>query len=121
MSLINEMDVDVVAFRPERAGESVEGVVVSIDSTTSEYGSYLVPVITLKDADGIYRGIRGYQTVLRNELEKLDLQVGDTLAVLYEGKKPTKDNKRTFHSFKVRSVKGAAAAGNSDTSDVAPF
>lgn len=120
MSLINEMDVDVVAFKPERAGESVEGVIVAQDVTSSEYTSDAIPVITLKQADGVYRGLRGYATVLRNELAKLDLEVGDTLAVLYEGKKDTKDQKRSFHSYKVRSIKAQNKPVADDT-DRAPF
>lgn len=118
MSLLDEMDIDVVAYRPENAGEAVEGVVVALDVTTSEYTTESIPVITLKTAEGIYRGIRGYHTTLRNDLRKLEVQVGDTLAVLYEGKKPTKDGKRSFHSYKVR--KSAAPASQVDN-DRAPF
>ena len=117
MSLLDEMDIDVVAYRPENAGEAVEGVVVAIDVTTSEYTTDPIPVITLKTAEGIFRGIRGYHTTLRNDLKKLDLRTGDTLAVMYEGKKKTKDGKRSFHAYKVRKSAAPVAA---DT-DVAPF
>lgn len=121
MSLLDEMDIDVVAFKPERPSESVEGVIVALDVTSSEYTSDDIPVITLKQDDGVYRGLRAYATVLRNEIAKLDLEVGDTLAVVYEGKKPTKDGKRSFHSYKVRSVKGSAKPATQDDDDRAPF
>lgn len=121
MTLLDEMNADVINFIPERSGESVEGVIVAMDVTSSEYTRDEIPVITLKQADGIYRGVRAFATVLRNELVKLELEVGDTLAVLYEGKKPTKDGKRTFHSYKVRSVKGDSAPASTPSDDVAPF
>lgn len=122
MSLLDELNADVIAFRPERAGESVEGVIVALDVTGSEYTTDDIPVITLKDSDGNLRGVRGYHTTLRRDLEKLNIQVGDQLAIRYEGKKATKDGKRSFHSYTVR--KAATPAGGSpaaDTSDVAPF
>lgn len=119
MSLLDEMDLDVVAYRPESAGEGVEGVVVALDVTSSEYTTDEIPVITLKTDEGVYRGIRGYHTTLRRELDKLALQVGDRLAVVYEGRKKTKDGKRSFHAYKVRKAAGSSDAGTAD--DVAPF
>lgn len=122
LSLLDEMDQDVVAYRPERAGEGVEGVITEIGSTVSEYTTDPIPVITLRQEDGVFRGIRGYHTTLRNDLEKLNLQVGDRLAVVYEGKKATKDGKRSFHAYKVRKAAGAPGFGaGGDAGDVAPF
>ncbi|RTL65869.1 MAG: hypothetical protein EKK42_20195 [Pseudonocardiaceae bacterium] len=116
MSLLDEADVDVVAFRPERAGESVEGVVTYIGVTDSEYTTDEIPVITLKTDDDVLRGIRGYHKNLREDIAKVDLRIGDRLAVRYDGKKPTKDGKRSYHAYTVRKAPGAAA-----DADVAPF
>lgn len=120
LSLLDEMDVDVVAYRPERAGEGVEGVVTSIDYTTSEYTTDNIPVITLRQDDGVFRGVRGYHTTLRNDLDKLDLIVGDRLAISYEGKKQTKDGKRTFHSYKVRKASPTTPANAQHVGDDEP-
>lgn len=115
------MDLDVVAYRPEREGEGVEGEVVAIDVTSSEFTSDAIPVITLKQSDGTYRGVRGYHSTLRGDLEKLDLKVGDTLAIVYGGKKSTRDGKRSYHSYQVRSVKGAPKASANGDDLPAPF
>lgn len=122
MSLLDDMDTatEILAFRPERAGESVEGVVVALDVTTSEYTTDDIPVITL-ESDGVLRGVRGYHTTLRNDLAKLNLKVGDTLAIRYDGKKATKDGKRSFHSYVVKMKRGSLLDGANDDSDVAPF
>lgn len=103
------MDIDVVAFRPEREGESVEGVLVARDITTSDYTTDEIPVLTLKQADGVYRGVRGYHQVLRNELEKVDPQIGDTVAIKYLGKLPNKAKTGSYHGYKVRVAHGEVA------------
>ena len=104
MSLLDEIDenTDVVPFRPEDAGEGVEGRVISIDVTSSEYTTDDIPVINIETPDGVVRQIRGYHSVLRNEIERAAPKVGDTLAVKYNGKKPTKDGKKSFHSYGVK-------------------
>lgn len=101
MSLLDEMPdtADIIAFKPERAGESVEGVVVALDITSSEYTSDDIPVITLKDDAGVFRGVRAYHTVLRNELAKHDVAKGDRIAIKYKGKVPTKNGKGSYHSY----------------------
>lgn len=111
---------DVLAYKPERAGESVEGTIVSLDVTSSEYTTDDIPVIIVRQDDGVLRSVRGYHTTLRRDLEKLGLQVGDYLGIRYDGKKQTKDGKRSFHAYTVLGTKATAAAG-SDASDVAPF
>lgn len=123
MSLLDELNADVIAYKPERAGESVEGEIVALDVTGSEYTTDDIPVITLKDADGNFRGVRGYHTTLRRDLEKLNIQVGDLLAIRYDGKKQTKDGKRSFHAYTVRKASSAPAAGGGSQAadDEPPF
>lgn len=119
MSLLDELNADVIAFRPERAGESVEGEIVALDVTGSEYTTDDIPVITLKDSEGNFRGVRGYHTTLRRDLEKLNIQVGDRLAIRYDGKKQTKDGKRSFHAYTVRKAAGSQGSDSADAP--APF
>lgn len=121
MSLLDEMDADVVAYRPERAGEGVEGVIVALDVTGSEYTTDEIPVITLKQDDGVFRGIRGYHSTLRRDLNDLELKVGDRLAIVYGGKKQTRDGKRTYHAYTVRKAAGSESPASDAASDVAPF
>lgn len=119
MSLLDEIDADVIAFKPERAGESVEGEVVALDVTGSEYTEDEIPVITLKDADGVFRGVRGYHSVLRARLADLNLKVGDSLAIRYEGKKQNRKGTGSYHNYSVR--KAAGSQGSASADDVAPF
>lgn len=113
---------DVLAYKPDRAGEAVEGTIVALDVTSSEYTTDDIPVITLRQDDGILRSVRGYHTTLRRDLEKLGLQVGDYLGIRYDGKKQTKDGKRSFHAYTVLGTKAtsAVAAGTSDGVDSPP-
>lgn len=122
MSLLDEMDQDVVAYRPERSGEGVEGVVIALDITGSEYTDEPIPVITVKQDDGVIRGIRGYHSVLRGNLKDADPQVGDRLAIVYEGKKQNRKGTGSYHSYKVRVARGstAAVAGGSQAADDEP-
>lgn len=121
MSLLDEMDRDVVAYRPEREGEGVEGVVVARDVTDSDYTSEDIPVLTLKQDDGVFRGVRGYHKVLRDEINRADVSVGDRIAIVFEGKKQNKKGTGSYWSYKVRVARGESAGSSDDASDVAPF
>jgi len=98
-------NTDVVSFRPEKDGELVEGTVVALSTTNSEYTSDLIPVIRIQTDEGVVREVRGYHSVLRARLQERNVAVGDKLGVRYDGKKPTKDGKRSYHAYSVVVVK----------------
>lgn len=87
---------DATPWIPENAGEGIQGVVLDVDSFPGDFadqktGEYpAIPMITVKAADGEARTVKGYHTVLRKELDKKAPQVGDTLAVLYQGEREAK-------------------------------
>lgn len=118
MSLLDEMDQDVIAYRPERENEGVEGVLIAKDVTTSEFTSDDIPVLTLRQDDDVFRGVRGYHKVLRDEIERANPQIGDRLAIVYLGKKPNKKGTGSYHAYKVRVARGESPAASED---VAPF
>ncbi len=107
MSLLAAMDdgpdePEFTSFRPEQPGESVEGTVVTVSSTTSDYTSTPVPVVTVRTDDGELRQIRGYHSHLNAELSRLPLLTGDRLAVRFDGRKKTRDGAHKFCMYTVR-------------------
>jgi hypothetical protein len=85
---------------PEDAGDGVQGVLVDlyhnpgdyIDATTQEFPQ--IPTLILLAADGEHYSVKGFHKVLRNEIEKRDPKVGDTVAVIYDGEKAAKQKGR---------------------------
>lgn len=80
--------------------EGIQGVVTYIGTVSSDYGPEECPLIELEAADGTVWSIRGYSTVLRNQITKANPAVGDTLAVKYFGVKPNKAGTE-YKNFKV--------------------
>ena len=120
MSLLDDMNADVVAYKPERAGESVEGEIVSLDVTSSEFTDEAIPVIVLKQDDAVYRSVRGYHSVLRARLTEAVPRVGDRLAIKYEGRKQNRKGTGSYHNYTVRLARGSSAPTDAGA-DVAPF
>jgi hypothetical protein len=68
-------------WRPN-PGDVAEGKVTEISEYDGGYGSY--PVVTIETDEGKV-ALHAFHTVLRNELARLNVQVGEPLAVLYAG------------------------------------
>ena len=83
-------------WRPE-PGEGIEGVVTETYSFKGKFkdpeGNYpVIPGWVLRvDGDDTLWSVAGLHGVLRQEMEKAEAQVGDRVAVLYSGKRATKD------------------------------
>jgi hypothetical protein len=92
---------DATAWMPTEAGEGIQGTVISVGRTTSEYTPDPIPVVTIETAAGEKYRITAYQSILRREIEDVDPQRGDLFAAKYLGRKDTKDGKRSFHAYKV--------------------
>lgn len=104
---------DAEAWMPNTAGQGVQGTVVAVGTTTSEYTSEPIPVVTIETDGGDKVRVTGYQSVLRREIEECAPQRGDMFAVKYLGKKTTKDGKREFHAYKAATRRGAGAGARS--------
>ncbi len=86
--------------------EGIQGKVTYRGEIPSDYGPENIPIIEIESADGTKWSIRGYSTVLRNQITKADPQVGDLMAVRFFGTKASKAG-RDYKNFKV-AVKKAA-------------
>lgn len=88
--------------------EGIQGRVKFRGEVSSDYGPEMCPLVELEAADGTLWSIRGYSTVLRNQINKADPQVGDFMAARYFGVKTGKGkNAREYKNYKV-AVKKAA-------------
>jgi len=86
--------------------EGIQGRVKYVGEVASDYGPETCPLIELEAGDGTVWSIRGYSTVLRNQITKADPKVGDIMAVRYFGMKSGKGG-RDYKNYKV-AVKHAA-------------
>jgi hypothetical protein len=80
--------------------EGIQGRVKFVGEVSSDYGPETCPLIELEAADGTIWSIRGYSTVLRNQITKADPKVGDFMAVRYFGMKVGKGG-REYKNYKV--------------------
>lgn len=78
--------------------DGIQGRLVYRGSVESDYGND-VPMLEIEQADGEVWSVRAYHTVLRNQIEKADPAVGDTVAIKYFGLKSGKGD--DYHNYKV--------------------
>lgn len=101
-----------VPWNEEDQPNGIQGTVVHIGTVTQDakYGGDEVPYVEIrdsKDADLVW-GIRGYATVLENQMNReIDggLKVGDLFAVVYKGVKENRKKDNEYKDFVVRSKK----------------
>lgn len=112
--LLSDMsESDAQAWMPwdeEDQASAIQGKVVHIGTVQQDakYGGDDVPYVELQDkADpDITWGIRGYATVLKNQLEREienDLRKGDILAIAYQGVKTNRKGDNEYKAFTTRS------------------
>ena len=70
-------------WRPE-PGDTVAGEVVDINETNGGYGPYYI--LTIHDGHGEEVDVHAFHTVLRNELARRNVQIGDSLEITYLGR-----------------------------------
>lgn len=87
-ALFEQLDRDVTSWRPE-PGDRLVGKILSAVDTTSDYGTY--PLIELDPGYGPIVQVHCFHTVLRNEVIRLHIREGDTLALEYRGRKGKND------------------------------
>jgi hypothetical protein len=88
------------AWRPD-PGAVVDGTVTEI--TTYDGGNFgPYPIVTLRLDDGAEFAVHCFHTVLRRELERLDVQVGEHVAILYVGPRKTMGGDNTYEAYRVK-------------------
>lgn len=105
---MKEMGLDkdyAEGWRPT-TGDTVIGEVTDIDTGYSEYNQTSYPIITVKrtGSDELV-ALHCFHDVLRKRILQLQPQIGETLGVMYKGKKPSKDGRREIAVYAVK-VKG---------------
>jgi len=79
----------------------IQGHVLSLTyiETDQKYGGGEVPMLEIEESDGHVWSVRAYHTVLRNQIEKHDPEVGDLVAVKYLGEKDNKKGDNTYQNY----------------------
>lgn len=110
--LLSDMsESDATAWMPwdeEDQPKGIQGTVTHVGTVTADakYGGHDVPYVELRDKEGTVWGIRGYSTVLKNQLEREidnDLRSGDILAVVYKGITTNRKGDNEYKNFATKS------------------
>lgn len=108
VDLLEGMDPDdSEGWVPAEAGEGVQGCVIKVGETRSDYSDDFAPTVTIECSDGAKLRIIGYGAVLRREILDADPHPGDLFAVKYFGERPLKRGKfagKNYKHFAVRCV-----------------
>lgn len=102
---------DAAAWMPwdeEEQPTGIQGKLVHIGTVTQDakFGGDEVPYVEIQAKDGTVWGIRGYATVLKNQMQReIDngLKTGDIFAVAYLGVKENRKKDNEYKNFKVLS------------------
>lgn len=105
VDLLESIDEDdSEGWVPEEVGEGVQGVVLKVGETRSDFSDQAAPTVTIETAEGAKLRVIGYGTVLRREILDADPHPGDLFACRYFGEKPIKKGPfagKTFKHYKV--------------------
>jgi hypothetical protein len=98
---------DPATWNPQVAGETVSGTVLKMGQLSTNFG--MVPFVDLWRGGHDRIRIRAYGAVLRNTLESVAPQVGDTLSVWFDGEETVQKGPRagtTYRSFSANVQRG---------------
>jgi hypothetical protein len=93
------------AWRNPEPGEEIAGTVVRVEA--GDLGDGPVPIVVIDTGDETLRSVWVFHDALRSQLEKLQPQAGDAIAIRYNGKQKSA-NGRSYHSYTVGSDKPRA-------------
>jgi hypothetical protein len=85
------LDAFAEGWRPN-VGDKLIGIVIGIESRTTEFGEY--PILTIRTDEGDDFAFHAYHTVAKREIEKLQPRVGDRIGIAYHGPHPTRGYER---------------------------
>lgn len=91
---------DSEGWVPSEAGEGIQGVVVKVGETRSDFSDEMAPTVTIETSEGAKFRIIGYGAVLRREIIDADPQPGDLFAAKYFGEKTIKKGKWAGKKYK---------------------
>ena len=84
----------------DKPGEGIQGVVIKVGETRSDFSDEMAPTVTIETAEGEKYRIIGYGAVLRREILDANPQPGDIFASKYFGEKPLKRGKFAGKNYK---------------------
>lgn len=98
--LLARLDRDPApGWRPS-PGDAVAGQVVEVTSGTSDY-SDAYPIVVLRKADGNEIAVHCFHSVLRREVAKRGVRVGDTMAVRFLGRHQSKTGGSAYDAYRM--------------------
>lgn len=125
---------EATAWKPDTAGDGVEGVVTEISHRESDFqAGVMVPFVTLLTDKGDKVSVAGFRTVLRKEIEQEKPSIGDRMAAVYMGTEKLKTGKfagKDVHVYRVvvdhkngksAASQPAASSAASNLTDEPPF
>lgn len=95
------------AWIPQDEGDTIVGFVTSVGTIWSDQSKEDVPLIGVKDREGEDWSVRGYGKVLVNQIEKANPQVGDGIAIRFNGRKKNRSGTAEYKDFVVKTVKAS--------------
>jgi hypothetical protein len=108
LSDMSESDAQAwIPWDDEETPEGIQGKLVHIGTVTQDakYGGNEVPYWELESSDGTIWGVRGYATVLANQMEREQdkgLRTGDVAAVKHLGLTMNKSKTNEYRNFVVK-------------------
>jgi|KBSSwiStaDraftv2_1062776.scaffolds.fasta_scaffold05351_8 hypothetical protein len=108
LSDMSESDAKAwVPWNEDDQPRGIQGTVTHVGTVTQDakYGGDEVPYVELTDKDGTVWGVRGYSTVLENQMNKVidgGLRSGDIFAVVYKGETTNRKGDNTYKNFQVK-------------------
>ena len=93
------------AWRNPSEGDEIAGTVVRVEA--GDLGDGPVPIVVIDPGDGNLRSIWLFHDALRSQMEKVQPQAGDVIAVRYNGKQKSGSG-RSYHSYTVGTDKPRA-------------
>ena len=87
------------AWRPDPGGKLI-GEIVEL-SSRSGFDDQPYPILTIKGDDGTELAFHAFHTVAKNELARLRPQVGQRIAIRYDGQKEGADGRARYHAYRV--------------------
>lgn len=94
------LEDDSEGWVPEKVGDGIQGVVIKVGETKSDFSDELAPTVTIETKDGNKFRIIGYGSVLRREIVDADPHPGDLFACKYFGEKKIKNGKWAGKNYK---------------------
>jgi hypothetical protein len=91
---------DSEGWVPENVGDGIQGVVLKVGETRSDFSDEMAPTVTIETTEGNKYRIIGYGAVLRREILDADPHPGDLFACRYFGEKVIKKGKWTGKKYK---------------------